>query len=416
MRFFQLIVLSLLLASSWSCSKKTMNDRDVRREQRRIDAHKKQQEMSHIPGDYRGVMTDSTARNQDVSLHIEIKDVPDMPQGEGGQVDPVLIPTVSGALNLTYGSGAGLESYSFGTTSTDFDSSSSHLTLVVSNTQLKDIKLSLEAMGEQLTGTWSSSSTSTSGNITLTRSPDLTIGGDAPELKGNYAGFVQWNQSAFYAQSQLTLSTAQDGVDNFHLTGNLRLAISSPVGDEIYQYEYQEVEFNPLTRQFSFKSEGADIYLIGQLTKSGIQGNWYSKRSGLLGPFSVSKTPILVPAGAQLSPGLSGVWYVTFTNASSATNLPENLMLSFNVIGGQALAGNVRFYLGNYQSSYQEFRFDGLDYRPFARTAVGVTVGTPKLTFKFDLSTGSLRGEVADAALGFVGTFVGSRQKPASQE
>lgn len=398
------------------CAKKTMSERDVRREQLRINAYNKRQELAPLAGDYRGHMKDATDYKQDISLHLELKD---LPETEGGQVDPVLLPTVSGALSLTYGSGNEVELYNFGTTKADFDSAGSKLDLVVSNSQFKDISLTMHLIGGKLVGTWSATSTSSSGEVELVRAASLNLGGEIPQVRGLYQGIMTWQKESYFAHSVLTVITGQDEVDSFHISANLRMLIPSQSGDEFFLYEFDTVEFNPLSRQITLKSDKSEIYCVGQLLSGGITGNWYSKRIGLLGTFSFSQKDLPDPVGTQLSPGASGSWYASVKNLKPGTQLAERLMLSFNAVpdknqpGGLALAGSTRFYYGSYTSNeYLEQQFETVDYVPFARKLVAVTGGTPKLTIQFDVAIGSASGRIVDASLGEVATFTATRSPP----
>jgi len=393
-----------------------MSDRDTRREQLRINAHKKRQELAPLAGSYRGQMTDGSGYKQDVTLLLELKDVPET---EGGQVDPVLVPTLNGALSLTYGSGADLELFSFGTTKADFNVSESRLDLVVSNTQFKEINLSLGFRSDALIGAWSAPATSLSGGIELSRTAQLNLGGATPPVRGTYGGIYEWNNAAYFARGTLSFSTAQDGVDSFHVTASMKINLPAPLNVESFVYEFEAVEFNPLTRQISIRSEACDIYFVGQLNNGGVSGKWFSKRVGLLGNASFSAADIASPPDKRNGPAASGNWFGTTVNTNGGSQLPEHLMLSFNSIpdksqaGGLALVGSARFYYGPYSSNeYLELRFDTIDYQPFARKVVGVTQGSPKLTIQIEMKESGISGQITDSSLGQVATFNADRQVP----
>jgi hypothetical protein len=329
------------------------------------------------------------------------------------------VPTVNGALSLTYGSGSEIELFSFGTSKADFNASDSRLDVVVSNTQFKDINLSLHLAGDKLIGTWSSSSTSQSGDIELTRAKELNLGGETPPVKGTYPGVFEWNQAPYFLRGSLAFSTAQDGVDSFHVTASLKVNIPSPLAPETFLYEFEAVEFNPLTRQISMRSETSDIYFVGQLDHQDIRGNWHSKKAGLLGSAKFSYAEISDPEGKSSSPAASGTWFGSVVNARPDTQLPERLMLSFNAVpekeqpGGLALVGSARFYYGPFSSNeYLEYRFESIDYQPFVRRVVAVTQGSPKLTIQFDMGASAISGRITDSSLGQVATFSAGREPP----
>ena len=153
------------------CSKKKLSDRDVRREQLRLNAQKKRAELAPLAGGYRGALM-LGSEPQDASLSIEVKD---LPENEDGQVDPVLMPTVSGSLRMTYGGGEGLEFFSFGTLKADYDSHQGKLDLVVSNGTFKEINLTLEFRDQSLVGTWTAPSSSASGTAEFKRTDNLNF-------------------------------------------------------------------------------------------------------------------------------------------------------------------------------------------------------------------------------------------------
>lgn len=404
--------------SAFSCSKQTMSERDIRREQLRLNAQKKRQEWTPIAGDYRGILLDQTQGKQDVSLRIEIKDIP---EGENGQVDPVLVPSVVGALNLTYGSESEIELFSFAATKSDFNAVESRLDLVVSNSQFKELNLSLLFEDDGLSGTWSSPSTSTSGSLRLARVDSLSLGGETPPIKGSYEGVFEWIDAQYYTRGSLTISTAQDGADSFHLSSSLRVNLPSPVGNESFLYEFDSVEFNPLSRQISMRSDKSDLYFIGKLENLGIQGQWHSKKTGLIGTATLSHGNLLDPASRIVNPAASGSWYGNVTKTNPATNLPENLLLNFNSVpnqdepGGLGLVGSARLFFGPFGSpDFLDFRFQSISYLPYSRRIVAVTQGSPQLTFQIDLSHESASGRITDSTLGDIATFTASRQIPAS--
>lgn len=399
-----------VLPGAIGCAKKSMSDRDVRREQLRINAEKKRQELEPLVGNYRGRLTNGNGQDQDVSLHLELKDVPET---EGGQVDPVLVPTVNGALSLTYGPGPNIELYSFGTTRADFNASESRLDMIVANSIFKEVNLSLALAGDGLDGTWSSPSTSQSGTIALARSPELYLGGETPSLKGVYTGLLEFRDASYFMRGELTFITTQDAVDSFHVSASLRAS----AGRETFIYEFENVEFNPLTRQVTIRSEEAEIYFSGQLGDRQIRGEWFSKRSGFLGPAVFALEQLDEPQDKTENPVASGNWYGEVKNTQSDSRLPARLMLGFNAVpqadvpGGLTLVGSVRFYYGPFSSTeYVEHRFVSIDYQPYARKVVAVTEGTPKLTIQLDLTNNGATGIVTDSSLGNVASFTAGRQ------
>lgn len=414
MRFLQIMLVSVILAFlTTGCAKKSMSERDTRREQLRLNAHKKRLEIQPLAGNYRGVLKEAGGSQQEISLHLEMKDIPET---EGGQVDPVLIPTVSGALNLTYGSGTSLEQISFGTTKADYNAAESRLDVIVSNSAYSDINMTLVRDGDKLSGSWSSPSTSLSGVVELTRTEKLNLGGDSQSLGGTYSGFFLWADKEWYTAGQLTLTTAQDGVDNFHVTGSLKVTLPGSPAPETFVYEYDTVEFNPLSRQVTIRSEASDVYFTGQHNGGVISGQWFSRRIGLIGTARFGRSAAEAPSDKTQASSASGSWFGTVTNTGTSSQLPEKVLLSFNVVpakdqpGGLSLVGSSRFYYGPFSSNeYLEYRFESVDYQPFAGKLVAVTQGSPKLTFSIDLATNELSGTISDSSLGLVATFRAGR-------
>lgn len=420
MGFFlgKVMCIGVMLLPVFSCSKKTMNDRDVRKEQLRINAHKKRLELAPLVGTYRGSMMDVSGYKQDVVIQLAVKDVPET---EGGQVDPVLMPIVNGALSLTYGGGNDMELLNFGVTKADYNATESKLDMVVTNTQFKEVNLSLLLDNQHLSGSWSSPSSSISGEISLVRTNELKLGGETPAIGGVYQGIFDWKDAAFYTRSELTFTTAQDTADVFHISAHLKVQHVNALANEKFLYEFENVEFNPLSRQISLRNDKSDIYFVGVLAGKTITGTWGSKRSGALGKATFSNSDLVVPTDRKLNPVASGVWFAKVKNLTPATQMPERLMLNFNAIpdatqnGGLTLNGNTRLYFGSFSSNeYLEYRFEFIDYQPFARKIVAVTQGNPKLTMSIDLtSEHTLVGKISDASLGEVASFEGGRQPTA---
>ena len=411
--FLFLLIAAMFPIFMQGCAKKTMNERDVRREQLRLNAYKKRQEIKPLAGNYRGFIKEAGGFSQEVSLHLELKDIPET---EGGQVDPVLLPTVSGALNLTYGTGEELEQISFGTTKADYNSADNRLDVIVSNSLYSDINLSMTRSGDTLIGSWSSPSTSLSGAVELSRTDVLNLGGESDPFGGAYEGLLLWSDKDWYTGGKLTLTTAKDGIGNFHVTGSLKVILQGSPSGESFVYEYDTVEFNPLSRQVSIRSDSNDIYFTGQHDGSAISGQWFSRRIGLIGTAVFNRKVNEIPSEKINAPSASGSWFGNITNSGSSSQLPEKMLLSFNIVpakdqpGGLSLVGSSRFYYGPFSSNeYLEYRFESIDYQPFAGKLVAVTAGSPKLTFSIDLAEGELTGTITDSSLGRLATFRSGR-------
>ncbi|MCX6117513.1 MAG: hypothetical protein NT027_08230 [Proteobacteria bacterium] len=399
----------VMLVGLNTCGKKTMSERDVRREQLRLNAHKKRIELANVVGNYRGTATDTSLYAQDISLQIDVQDTP---ESDNGQTDPVLVPSLNGALSYTYGSGDTIDLVNFPTTKTDFSLAGGRLDLVVSNSEFKEINLSLQKSGDTLTGTWTAPSASESGKIQLIKVSQLHLGGETPSLKGQYAAIFEWDKAPAFANGKVTLSSAQDSADGLHLSAAVKIFLESKIARETYVYEYDRVEFNPLTRQVSIRSDTADIYMVGHMNKGIISGTWYSKRAGVLGRMTLSPSELPSPQNNNHAFGASGSWLGQVTNTHPNANLPQKLMISFNNIpnsgaaGGLTLIGNARFYFGSGNDEYFECPFATVEYSPFWRkitavTSISATLPTA-LTFQLDMTSTGLEGVIIDSALGTV--------------
>ena len=81
------MMLTIVLASLTvlpACARKKMSDREAKREQIRNTAEAKRKELNQAAGLFRGFLVQGDTK-QDISLSLELKDVPDT---SAGQVDP----------------------------------------------------------------------------------------------------------------------------------------------------------------------------------------------------------------------------------------------------------------------------------------------------------------------------------------
>lgn len=405
-------LISCLLVASMTlgCSRKTMNARDVRKEQLRINAHKKRMELAPLAGNYRGTMTNVEGSKQDVGIHLEIKDVPET---EAGEVDAVLVPTVNASFSLTYGSGTDMQLYSFSTTKADFNGADGKLDLVVSNTQFKDVNLSMHLIGTSLSGTWSSAANSQSGAIELIRVESLSLGGETPSLAGDYKGYFAYDSLQSYQVGFINLvpSVTSGGLN---LAASVQMYYGSDHSGEALNYKFEEVEFNSATGSFTLNSEQSDILIKASLASGVITGEWFAKTTGKMGKIHLAKKSSVSPPENHLRlETLKATYRGSLKNTSTSTNLPERIMIglitTFDPAAprGLKVTGNVRLYYGPFDSQeFAELPFESIQFDPFRRTVTGKTTGMSHLTVVGSLSSSTkMTGTLSDDSLGQVGTF-----------
>jgi hypothetical protein len=419
-KFLSLTLLAAFFSLSTSCARKKMSDRDSKREQVRNTADAKRKELSPAAGVYRGFLKQA-GLNQDITLSLEIKDIPDTTTGE---VDPVLVPILTGSLRLTFGSTETGEFYSYGIQKADFDANRKKVDIVVNNEQLKQIVMSLEQSSDGFAGTWNAPTLSASGEVELHKAADpLNLQASNTEMKGDYSGNMTWDGRGLYQLGLLTLSTSQDKPDSFAMSGNIKLINGDPTINEALVYSFDQIEFNPLTKQISLKGTASDVYFLGTFDNGKLLGSWYSKLHGKTGGAEFQKNTVPpAPNGLAQLMAVKGTYYGTFTNTNTGTHLPSKLMLSLvsyhdaEKSGGLAVSGNVRFYFGPFSSSeYIELPFDHIDYNFFTRNLDAKTSGSAKLSFEANVKQGVVSGKISDGALGQVGTFTATQTLPSDE-
>src|SRR5690606_29640771 len=95
------IVLIAAITQLVGCGNRRKSDRELRRDQIRVNAEAKRRELQNVKGRYYGYLEDAKERQLNVTLSLEIKD---LPQDEEGEIDPVMVPSLTGFLRLNYDS------------------------------------------------------------------------------------------------------------------------------------------------------------------------------------------------------------------------------------------------------------------------------------------------------------------------
>lgn len=401
------VSVSFLLAAMPGCAKKRMSDRDTRREQIRNTAETKRQELMPAAGLYRGSLKQDSF-SQDVTLKLEVKDIPDTSTGE---VDPVLVPILTGSLRLTYGNAETGEFYSFGVQKADFDKDRQKIDVLVTNEQHSEIVISLNRNDGLLEGTWNAPASSAFGDLELRRSEPFNLQATNLEIRGVYAGVLAWDSKDVYQSARLTLSTVQDKADFFTISGNITLSYSDST--EPLSYSLDQVEFNPITRQISLKSSSADIYFIGKLEFGKLVGNWFSKQLGKLGTANFQKngTPS-VPNGTTSIQPLGGNYngYALWDSLRAYQKITLDIVATYSGQGVLKLNATGKFNYGAGADGEQLlYKFDNVAYNPASNYTV-FTASDSEITIKGYFKEGDFEGEWFTATRGRMGTLSASQK------
>lgn len=407
----------MLTACAGGCSGKKMSDRETRREQQRVNAEVKRQELSPASGEFHGFIIQNDQR-QDASLRLELKDVPDT---SAGDVDPVLIPMLSGSLRLTYGNRGEGSFYSFAIQKADFEPQSARLDLVAANETLKEIVLTLHRTPQGYTGSWTSPSSSAAGTIELSAGDVLGLKGETPDLGGAYDGTLDWNAAAVFQYASINLATTQDKPDRFSVAGNLKLFMGDPGSGEVLQYVTDQIDFNPLTRKLILRGTNSAVYFVGELRDDAIVGSLFSSLDAEIGRINIRRKGAIAPSSSREKVGaVGGAYFLTVSDEHPETHLPKRAMLTLvatpDATHGDNLliSGNIRLYFGNFGSNeFLELPISQSELRLFSRKLVLKAGDDPKITLEVDIgASGVTGGRFKDDAYGDVGGFAASRTLP----
>lgn len=413
------VLLAVAVAfSAMGCAKKKMSDRETTREQARIDAEAKRQELSPAAGVYRGTLTYGQLA-QDVTLTLDLKDMPDP---DTGQIDPVLVPVLAGSLRLTFGSTDTGEHISWSIAKADFSAASDKIDLVLVNETFKELLVTLNRSGDALAGTWNATTLSSSGDIALTRADPLQLQSTTTELRGLYEGYLSWASAPIAQAMTVNITTQQNQPDRFTVSGTLKMLPSDPGSNEVLSYPLDKVELNPLTRQVTLAGEASDVACSGLLLEGRFAGSCQSKRYGAIGTATLQRgTAAARPEGETLE-AFGGAYYGTFTASRPDVRLPPRVLLSIVTVtepeapGALGVSGNLRFYFGAFGTTeFVELPFTHTDYAFFHRNLDAKAEGRMKVTIDADIIQGKIVARVFDEALGAIGTIEATRAIPDAQ-
>ncbi len=257
MRARKLICLvGLLFVLVSACSKSSLSQRDGRREQMRNTAESKRRELEMVEGSYLGLLAQSSGSEQNISVDLQIKDIP---QPVDGEVDPVPTPVLTGFLRILLGDGPD-EFVGFGIDKAEFDPKRGSLNIVCSNEQAKEMILALVVNGTNLSGSWTAPKVSASGTILLQRRDGSTTPDPTKSLKGTYQGDLVNTHPDSNLPDKILLSfvTSQDlsAPNGVRITGSVRLYLGPWTSNEFVEMPFSDVQYNLFTQKFVAKTSG----------------------------------------------------------------------------------------------------------------------------------------------------------------
>ena len=267
-RTFVALALVICFGAISGCAKKKKSDRDTRRDQIRQDAQIKRNELQEVTGGYRGLLASEGTKGQNVSLILETKDVP---AAEEGEIDPVMIPTLTGYLQFEafgHGTSQKSENVGLGFEVADYDPKKKTVNIVAKTSEYESILIEMQLAGDELDGVWTVPKLSSSGKLKLSRASDLFIN---EEVAGSFDGVYRGTLTNTNPEVNLPETVVIDIVATQDLTkalgvrftGKLRLYLGSMGSDEYYETVLTDILFNPFTSQFLAKTTDFQMTLKG---------------------------------------------------------------------------------------------------------------------------------------------------------
>ena len=429
--YASLILLTSSLALHSACSKSRLSEREVRREQIRINAESKKRELSAIAGDYAGPLQQSSGvqRNQDVALHLEVIETP---FNDNGGIDPVMMPQLSGFLKFPYGAaGNSQEFLGFAIQRGEFDPVRGNLELVVKHEQYGDMQLTLSSNAEGFAGRWQALGLSLSGDMTLRKQTAAGIavttpsGGPQPtpapaeSVTGSYFGYADDDARGTSYGTTLQIRSVNIPGKGFVLSGDIKLARGSE-GREYALWKFETIDFNPLTGTLTLKKEASLESFVLTRNNSSLIGYWQSSSLGRLGAVSVQAAAPYPRSQLHVASERTGRYDVCLKNFGGARLYPQ-AAITLAVTPTSQADGKVNtqatmvFFVGDYDSDtrftcsmvqvdldYLSGRFQGLckDLPNADPMTISGTFATPGFSGKLiasggfgaDISAGRCKG------------------------
>jgi hypothetical protein len=332
----------------------------------RLNAETKKNELSQISGDYSGSMLSLNETPRNIVLHLTVTEEP---YSQNGEIDPIMMPKLSGFLKFPVGTSNASEYYSFKIVRGDFDPKRQNLDLVVEHAEFGEMKLTMSLTPVGFTGSWQANSLSLVGTITLSRTsvqphsePEHNQNGNEgnkppiDQVAGAYVGFAEENKSNthFLLQIILKSNTTPQGIA---LSADITIARGNN-GAELATWKYDNIPFNPINGKLTLRKDSSSESFVGQLANGKISGDWYAASLGKLGRFEASSKSVpnsTLPRNAALS-GVHDLCLSSFGGA----DLLEKSGISITVAqepgtdGGIHVEASQIFYLGDYGSAPYE--------------------------------------------------------------
>lgn len=403
-------LLTVMLAGSAACGKKSRSSRDTRREQLRIHAESKRQELAGIDGEYFGRLAQGEAVGQSVTLNLQVKDVPTTEEGE---VDPVLVPTLSGFMNFNFTSGtlSEAESISFALDKADYDGRSRFLNLNAANSQYKNIVLALDRDAEgTLRGDWTAPDQSATGTVELLRSK--ASGGSAQltdypghAIRGEYGGILRWRDDKAYETARLTISTSLAPPDALQISASIRV-FSDDFTTVNRTYVFSHAEYKPITGEITLKAEESEAVFSGRLSEGKLVGQWSTSTSGEKGDFEFTRdlNPE-APDGLGQVQGIQGeyIGILQWDALSAYQQCSITLTSTYDPERGLLVSGVAKLTFGESASNeYLTYQFPNVTYNPSTR-AITIRDDANDVSFTGELRDGSLMGKWSSRSVGLMG-------------
>ncbi len=344
------ILIPAILGLVNACSSDNISKRDQEKEQTRNNAAAKRIELEKVAGIYSGSLIRSENDRQSITLDLQIKEIPK----DDGDVDPVMVPVLTGNLQFNYSNGRNdgtIEKMVFSLEKADFSEKSNHFNGVATNSNYDAVIMELRFDGQTLSGQWNAPSSSASGQLDLTRGMKPPSA-ELPVLVADYSGYFLWESSKEVQFVDVKLNGSLSSPDTITLNMATRFYFGPKTSPEYITFTIPKVDFNPITGRIGATSADAEISLNGTLSGNGLSGNWNSKSMGQMGGFKLSVLPMAPPVGYDAVSGLHGTYKGKLKNTASL-NLPEKVMMTFVATpdqGGVVWSGNMRFYLGEFDS------------------------------------------------------------------
>lgn len=401
----------LILALGSGCAKQTLSERDSKLNQARATAETKRRELEAVVGEYSGTFASTSGPAQNVCLNLEIKEIPTPVEGI---TDQVSYPTLAGSFKYNLGDCRSNEtSIIFAVEKSAYDASQKALSLVVNNSEYKEMKFSLKRGESGLSGTWESSTMGAQGLIHLTKNapPPPAV------LAGRYNGILKRGASRFQ-WAQMTVKTIAKAPDSLELKVSLKVIFGAMDSTEYLTYRFDQSRYNPITGILTI--DGEDIVLQGGWAEGSITGRWSSKVGGAgdLGGFEFKPETdqIIPPANATLVGTLKGTYRGKLTGVPGGPSYPEDVEI--NVVtfqdlqkpNGLGVTGNLKFYEGSsfYNYPFKDVKFDSFTQRFIGEAADDTAASETGQKFTVDASvaSGTMQGRLKSSLNGDAGAIL----------